>query len=255
MGCYGITGRQTLVTAAAAIIGFAGILNDTVLDAEEAASTFIQRVVAETTRGGISAQATRHLEAGAVSGKHRAWMDVETNLSSSGQFWWQITSEGGSERTREKVLRAVLQAEAEARQEGTPDRAALSLDNYEFIPLETSADQTRLELRPRRADSTLIRGTLTVDADGHPLLLEGQLAKSPSFWIKSVTVVKRFTRVGGVSLPVIVESLADVRMVGRSSFAMHYSYTAVNGRPVGRVASATPSFGPSPELLALHARQ
>jgi hypothetical protein len=43
-------------------------------------------------------------------------------------------------------------------------------------------------------------------------------------------------------------------MFGRSSFAMRYSYATVNGRSVGTRASATPSFGPSPEILALHAQ-
>lgn len=112
----------------------------------------------------------------------------------------------------------------------------------------------RLRLKPRRSDPTLIDGTLTVNADGQPLILEGRLAKSPSIWVRSVTVVKRFARIGGVSLPVVVESLADVRMVGKSTFSMRYSYSAVNGRSVGHTASSAPAFKPSPQLLALHAQ-
>ena len=85
-------------------------------------------------------------------------------------------------------------------------------------------------------------------------MLEGRLAKSPSFWVRSVTIMKRYTRVGGVSLPVVIESLADVKIFGKSSFSMRYSYTAVNGRSVGHSASSAPSFGPSAQLLALHAQ-
>jgi hypothetical protein len=85
-------------------------------------------------------------------------------------------------------------------------------------------------------------------------VLEGRLAKSPSFWVRSVTVVKRFRRIGGVSLPVAIESLADVKMIGKSSFSMRYTYSAVNGRTIGHTASAAPAFGPSAQLLALHAQ-
>jgi hypothetical protein len=152
------------------------------------------------------------------------------------------------------VFKAVLEAEAAAWRDGARDGAALSLDNYEFISLGSSGGNTRLQLKPRRADSRLVNGTLTVSGDGHPLLLEGRLAKSPSFWVRSVTIVKRYARVGGVSLPVVVESLADVKMFGKSSFAMRYDYSAVNGRVVGHTASAAPAFGPSRQILALHAQ-
>jgi hypothetical protein len=241
--------RQTVTVAVAALVGLAGVVNGTVgLEAEDT-DAFIERVIAETARAGVSVRATRHLEAGTISGKYRAWMEVETNLAASGAFSWRVLNEGGSERTREKVFRAVLDAESRDK-----DAQALTLANYVFSPLASAAGTVKLRLTPRRTDAQLIDGTLTVGADGHPLMLEGKLAKSPSFWTKSVTVVKRYSRVAGVSLPSSIESLAELRMFGRSSFAMRYSYATVNGRSVGTRASATPSFGPSPEILALHAQ-
>jgi hypothetical protein len=246
--------RQSAVTALAALVGLAGVLNVGVaLDAEEI-DALIQRVVSQTTRSGIAVRGTRHLEAGTVSGKHRGWMDVETSVTPSGVFSWSVVREGGSERTRDRVFKAVLEAEGAAWRAGARDATALSLDNYEFIPLDSNDGRMRLQLKPRRADSKLITGTLTVNDDGHPLLLEGRLAKSPSFWVRSVTIVKRYARVGGVSLPVVIESLADVKMFGKSSFSMHYHYSAVDGRSVGHSASAAPAFGPSRQLLALYAQ-
>jgi hypothetical protein len=237
-----------------ALVGLAGVLNVGVaLEAEEV-HALIQRVVAQTTRSGIAVRATRHLEAGTISGKHRGWMDVETSVTSSGAFTWSVVGEGGSERTREKVFKAVLEAEAAAWRAGERDEAALALTNYEFVPIGSSDGQMRLELKPRRNDSKLVTGTLTVSQDGHPLLLEGRLAKSPSFWVRSVTIVKRYARVGGVSLPVVIESLADVKMFGKASFSMHYNYHAVNGHSVGYTASAAPAFGPSRQILALYAQ-
>jgi hypothetical protein len=248
--------RHTLVTALTAVVGLAGVLTTGLAaDAEDTRTALIRRVVAQTTRAGIAVRATRHLEAGTVAGSHRGWMDVETSVSPSGAFSWNVLGEGGSERTREKVFRAVLAAEAEAWRAGARDGTAISLANYEFITESTAGNGAmRLRLKPRRSDPKLIDGTLTVSADGHPLLLEGRLVKSPSFWVRSVTIVKKFARIGGVSLPVAIESLADVKMVGKSSFSMRYAYSAVNGRSVGHTASAVPAFGPSPQLLALYAQ-
>jgi hypothetical protein len=246
---------HTLVTTFAALVGLAGVLNVGLAADAEDADGLVQQVVAQTTRSGFALRASRHLEAGSVSGKHRGWMDVDTSVSPSGIFSWTVLGEGGSERTRDKVFRALLETEAEAWRAGSRDAAALSLANYQFVNEGPAGDgQTRVRLVPRRADSKLVNGSLIVSADGHPVLLEGRLAKSPSFWVKSVTVVKRYACIGGVSLPVSVESLADVKMIGQSSFSMRYRYMSVNGRSVGHSASATPGFGPSPEIVALHAQ-
>ena len=254
MQTLGPSRRHTLVTSVAALVGLAGVLNVFAADLDESADVFIQRVLAQTTRSGIAIRALRHLEAGAVSGKHRGWMDVETVVTSSGTFSWNVLEEGGSERTRDRVFREILKGETEAWRAGAGDAAALSLANYQFMTESSPrAGQTQLRLKPRRADSRLIEGVLTVSGDGHPLVLEGRLVKSPSFWVRSVTVVKRYARVGGVSLPVSIESLADVRMVGQSSFSMRYRYTEVNGHSVAHTASTAPSFGPSPQIRALHA--
>lgn len=245
--------RRALLSSLAAFVGLAGLLNLGAAESEEPPDSLIQRVLAQATRSAISVRATRHLEAGTVSGKHRGWMNVDTSVLSSGAFSWNVISEGGSDRTREKVLRAVLEAESEAWRPAPRDATALSIANYELVPIaSTGAGIQKLQLKPRRTDSRLVAGTLTVSADGHPVLLQGRLAKSPSFWVRSVTIVKRYERIAGVSLPVVIESLADVKMFGKSSFAMRYDYTAVNGRSVGHTTAAPSS--PSPQLLALFAQ-
>jgi hypothetical protein len=220
-------------------------------EAAERARNIIQRVVANTTPSGVAWRATRELRAGTRNGKHQGWMDVETAMTPSAGFTWTVLVEGGSERTRNKVFRELLQAEAQSIRSGSHD-AALTPANYEFLPMDSSeSSQIKIRVKPLRADSRLIDGVLTVSSDGHPLTLEGKLAKSPSFWVKSVTVVNRYERVAGVVLPVAVESIADLKIVGQSMFSMRYRYSEVNGQVVSHVASAAPMFGPSPELEAL----
>jgi len=87
----------------------------------------------------------------------------------------------------------------------------------------------QIQLKPRRRDTRLVNGILTAHPDGYPISLEGVLAKSPSFWVKSVRVVKRYGRFAGVALPTVVESHADLKLFGKSTFTMRYQYLEVNG--------------------------
>ena len=215
------------------MVGLAATLDANLEEADASSHALIQRVIALTSRDAVAVRAIRELRAGTRSGKHQGWMDVETMLSPSGAFTWNVIEEGGSERTRNKIFRELLQSEAAAWRDGSQEAAALTLDNYEFHPLpDARAGHLQIQLKPRRSDPRLIDGTLTVSADGCPLRLEGKLAKSPSFWVKSVTIVKSYGRFAGVALPTAIESFADVKMVGESTFTMRYHYSEVNGRSV-----------------------
>ena len=224
--------RTAHVIYAVAAMGYLA-LPSAEMRADESASSdgFIQSVLAQTTRSGLAIRAIRDLRAGTVSGKHQGWMTVETSATPSGAFSWTVVTEGGSDRTREKVLCAVLETEAAAWRAGSRDQAALTLENYQFTRLPSGrAPHVQIRLKPRRHDSKLIDGILTVHSDGYPILLEGTLAKSPSFWVKSVRIIKHYGRFAGVALPTTVESHADLRMFGRSTFTMRYRYQEVNGR-------------------------
>jgi hypothetical protein len=247
--------RVAASVAVVVMVGLAGAV-DARLSAEDEAIShgLVQRILAQTTRADVAIRAIRELRAGTRSGKHRGWMEVETVLNPAQGFTWKVIDEGGSERTRNKIFRELLETEAATWRDGTADTAALTIANYEFHPLPESGDgQIRLRLKPRRADAKLVDGTLTVSPDGYPLRLEGTLAKSPSFWVKSVAIVKRYGRLAGVALPTAIESLADVRMFGQSTLTMRYRYSEVNGRTIPDTLASAPSFGPSAEILAIYA--
>ena len=235
------------------MVGLANSFNIS-LNAEDAESAeqLIRNVIAQTTRSGISARAVRELRAGTANGKHQGWMEVETVTHPSTGLTWRILEQGGSERTRNKVLREVLQGEAASMRNGG-DEAALTPDNYSFEPItDQGSGPLRIRLKPRRADDKLVDGVLTVSADGYPLRLEGKLAKSPSFWVRSVTIVKRYGRFAGVALPTSLESVADVRMVGQSNFSMRYHYREVNGQDIPHAVAFAPLSDVSAEILTLH---
>jgi len=89
----------------------------------------------------------------------------------------------------------------------------------------------KVALKPLRNDRMLVAGTiLLMRADGDLVRIDGRLAKSPSFWTSRVDVRRTYARVGGVRVPVALESIAHVRIAGRSTFRMTYQYLAVNGQ-------------------------
>ena len=71
------------------------------------------------------------------------------------------------------------------------------------------------------------------DTDADLVRVEGRLAKSPSFWTRRIDVVKQYARVGGLRVPIRVESTAQIRLAGTSTMSMTYVYEMINGVNVG----------------------
>ena len=94
-------------------------------------------------------------------------------------------------------------------------------------------------MRPLREETTLIDGALFVtDTDADLMRVEGRLAKNPSLWTRRVDIVRRYGRVGGVRVPLGVESIAQIRIAGRSEMTMTYHYEMVNGLVVDSSAGS-----------------
>jgi hypothetical protein len=184
----------------------------------------------------VSYRAVRRLEAAARNGRMRATMTAITTLDPETGFRFEVLEENGSGVIRSKVLRAALEAERRTRNSGEAERGALTPINYSFGPAEiVEQGLVRIDIRPLRKDTLLIDGSiLLTEGQADLVRLEGQLVKRPSFWTKSVRVVRQYARVGGVRVPVSLESTADVRLVGRSTFSMRYEYEAINATPTTR---------------------
>ena len=91
----------------------------------------------------------------------------------------------------------------------------------------------RMTLTPRRRDSRLVSGAAILGArSGELVRVEGRLAKSPSFWVRWVDVSRSYAPIGGAMMPVAVESTADVRIAGVSTFSMTYDYHMVDGEAI-----------------------
>lgn len=181
---------------------------------------------------------TRRLEA--ENGDRVGWLEATTTYSTAAGFAYRVTGEGGTASIREKVLKAVLEAEREAIERGEMAKAALAPINYQFQPAGVEhGGLASVTLSPRRKDRALVAGRMLLHPDDGALVeLRGRLAKSPSFWIKSVDIVRKYERIDGAVVPVALESTAELRMLGRATLKMTYVYSEIDGRPVQ--ARATP---------------
>lgn len=180
--------------------------------------------------------AIRRLESTNERHKKDAWLVARTELRADGSFVYRILEEGGSEMIRKRVLRAALEKEAEVHGDGRARRGGLTLDNYEFAPAQASGDVVQVGLTPRRKEDMLVKGTMTTSADGDLLRVEGELVKRPSFWTKSVHLVRTYGRIDGAHVPVRLDMRAQVRLVGPSTLTMTYEYEEINGQPVSDAA-------------------
>jgi hypothetical protein len=169
-----------------------------------------------------------------------AWLDAWTVLDAEG-FRYEVVSERGSDYSREKVLKPLLKREQELVDEGQAERSTLSRANYEFTDAATDGDGLRYVLiKPKRKDVLLVDGRMVLNEDATELLrVEGRLAKNPSFWTNSVTIVRHYGLVDGVRVPVSTESIAKVKFAGVARLDVEYDYESINGRPVSLQARRT----------------
>jgi hypothetical protein len=195
------------------------------------ASQSVQQFLARESED-HSYRAFRRLEA--ENRGRSAWLEAWTSFG-SGQFRYEIASEGGSSYIRSRVLRAFLESEQAAIERGEHVRSALAVSNYQFESdgFDPSG-LVRVALVPRRNEGVLVAGSMFLKPfDGELVRIEGRLARNPSFWVKQVDIVRSYARIAGAVLPVALETRAQLRMLGPATFRMTYEYAEIDGVAVG----------------------
>ncbi len=194
-------------------------------------SETLQRFLALDDPDPTQYRALRHLEARNDHFGKSATMDVWTEGDANG-FRYQVVAESGSEYIRSRVFRQTLETERKMWGLGTPEHVALTPANYVFTESGVQSDGLMsLLMKPRRKDMLLLDGAIYLSPENGDLIrMEGMLAKTPSFWTRHVRITRWYKRFGGVRMPVALESTANVRIAGQSSFRMTYQYESVNGQ-------------------------
>lgn len=197
-------------------------------------ASIVARYLSRTVRTPASYRARRHLEAANPRFHLSAWLDAMTELR-DGQFTYTEIAHGGSDLIYRRVLVAALEAERDLSTKDDHDAMSTNAENYQLEGAPPGErGEPRIRLIPRRKDKRLIDGWLTLTPEADIVQVTGQLAKAPSFWTTAVTFTREYTQLDGVRVPRAVSSVADVRLAGRSTFAMSYVFEEINGQPVIR---------------------
>jgi hypothetical protein len=154
---------------------------------------------------------------GAKDSKANSEVVAEINFRPPASRGYTIQSSWGSSRGAQ-VVRRILDHEAEVSSKDK-DRSAITSDNYIFnyigeVMLDGQACYL-LGLKPKRTEQDLVSGQIWVDKNSFLIRqIQGELEKTPSWWLKTVRVRLVFAELQGVWVQKSMEATADVRIVG-----------------------------------------
>lgn len=143
----------------------------------------------------------------------------------------------------EKVVRKMLDGEVAYAK--NPVSTDINRKNYDFLLVGEDDLNGHpcyvLQLLPRRKSRDLLRGTIWIDAQTYmPSRVEGEPAKSPSWWLKDVRIAVVYGYVGPMWLQTSSEATANVRLLGRSTVVWHdVSYQIGDLTPGASAAQTT----------------
>jgi hypothetical protein len=155
-----------------------------------------------------------------------------------------VLSESGSELLQGRVLKRLLEAEVEAMEAEQRRQTAMGPKNYEFrlVTYERTGDQGFyiLEVTPRIKNKFLFRGRIWVDGQDFAVArMEGEPAKSPSWWTKRNAIHVTYEKIGEFWLPARNETNTQVRIMGSSLLTIVYrDYEILNAGAMQVTASS-----------------
>ena len=131
---------------------------------------------------------------------------------------YRIQRSSGSNRGKQ-LVRNILDHEVQAASKNSKASIAISSDNYIFNYLgEATLDGQPcyvLGLKPKRKEKDLIAGQAWIDKQSFLVRqIEGDVEKTPSWWLKKVHVKLVFADLDGIWVQISMEANADVRIVG-----------------------------------------
>lgn len=142
--------------------------------------------------------------------------------------------DAGSLYIRTHVFKKLMEFES-SRVRLSKDRDSLITPqnyNLELLGRETIGSSQCLVVRAiaRRKERDLFHGTIWIDDQNFAVVkIAGDLAKSPSFWVKHVRFVREYQRLGEFWLPSRQQAVSTVRVFGKETLTIEYHDYTING--------------------------
>jgi len=209
------------------------------------AEIVVQKMMATSARRssqlhGFRTTRTYHLQYHGLLGSRDADMKVVSTYTAPDKLEFSVVSQNGSKLLLNRGLLKLLDGERDAFHDQS--QVELSPKNYTFDSqgierTEQNNPSYVLDVSPRKQNRFLYRGKVWIDANDFALAhMEGQPAKSPSFWIKDTHIDSTWAKVGQFWLIQRTQSVSHIRMGGLATLTIDYSDYQITevGRPQGR---------------------
>ena len=158
--------------------------------------------------------------------KH-AELVVSVKCGADGVKQFAVVAEQGWGSANKRVLRKMLESEAETSNPSIRTKTRLTPDNYDFSMVGTELLDKRtsyvIDVLPKRNDKYLLKGRIWIDAQDFALLrVEGEPARNPSFWTRKIHFVHQYRKDGSFWFPVSTESVTEARIFGTTDVTIGY---------------------------------
>jgi hypothetical protein len=166
--------------------------------------------------------------------RKQAEMLVRVDANEQGMKTFSMTSSAGWGAARKHVFPKLLSEETDASKPELQKLSQIAPENYMFTLAGTEVIDSRdtyvIVLAPKVPSKYLIRGRIWIDAGDYALVrVEGEPAKSPSFWIKSIHFVHQYAKDGPYWFPAYDRSVSDARFFGSTEVRIEYFNYEPNG--------------------------
>jgi len=159
------------------------------------------------------------------------------HISTLGRITYDALKFEGDGAVKNQVIARYLTAEVESQKEQSPS-LAVTPENYKFKYKGQNQYEGRhihvFEVSPRKKRTGLFKGEVWIDAATYLRVREsGILVKNPSIFVKKLAFVRKYEIRDGISVPLQVQSVANVRMVGKAELTIDYSHFSIDNTKVG----------------------
>jgi hypothetical protein len=174
-----------------------------------------------------------HLQYHGFLGGREADMQVLATYSAPDKREFSVISQNGSKLLLNRVLLKLLDSEQQAFE--NRKQVELSSENYNFALIGTDRDANGstyyvLSVKPREDNQFLYSGKIWVEANDFAVVrMEGEPAKSPSFWIRDTQIKSQWEKVGSFWFIAHNHSVSHVRMGGTATLTIDYGDYQVTG--------------------------
>jgi hypothetical protein len=213
-----------LASASAPLIGQATAASAPSAD-EVIARMLVRDVQREAAAGGYTGNRQYVLDNPRF--EKQARMVVSVTCGPDGTKNFQVVSEQGWKSANNRVLRKMLESESESSRPAVRPKARITSDNYSFQLIKAAPLDGRLayviDVIPKHKDAYSFRGRIWVDAEDYALArAEGEPAKTPSIWIRSVHFAQEYRKSGDYWFPWSTSSVSEARAFGETEVDIHY---------------------------------